>query len=448
MHSNKNIAIVGTGIAGLSAAWLLSQRHQVTVFERASWTGGHSNTVDVVLDGRKTPVDTGFIVYNEKNYPNLVALFDHLGVETQAGDMSFGVSLDRGRLEYSSDVPYGIFGQRRNLIRPAFWSMIRDIKRFYRDAPVDLAKGSLSGLTLGQYLKRENYGPSFARDHLLPMGAAIWSAQAGDMERYPAESFVRFFESHDLLNLYERIEWRTVRGGSRAYVEKLTSSFADRIQQGNPIVRVARQDGGVVLEDGQGQRHAFDHVVMGTHADDALGLLCDPTQDERDVLGAIRYTENRAFLHHDPKLMPKRKSVWASWNYLAETGSAAPRPAEVSYWLNRLQNLPAKQDVFLTLNPNSPPAPEDRVATFDYHHPLFDSAALGAQPELWGLQGEQNTWFCGSYFGYGFHEDALQSGLAVGEALGGVKRPWSLPNPSDRMQMPTSGTEEPLLAAQ
>lgn len=448
MHSKQNIAIIGTGIAGLSAAWLLSQRHQVTVFERAKWTGGHSNTVDVVLDGSSTPVDTGFIVYNEKNYPNLVALFRHFEVETKQGDMSFGVSLDNGRLEYSSDVPRGLFGQPRNLIRPAFWSILRDIRRFYASAPVDLASGALAGLTLGQYLQRENYGPNFARDHLLPMGAAIWSAKAEDMAHYPAESFVRFFQSHDLLNMGERTNWRTVCGGSRAYVEKLTASFAEQIHQDHPIVRVTRKDGGVILEDGQGREHSFDHVVMATHADDSLGLLSDPSQDETDVLGAIRYTENRAYLHHDPALMPNRKSVWASWNYLADTSSGTAGAPEVTYWLNRLQSLAAKQDVFLTLNPETPPADEHLVTTFDYHHPLFDTAALSAQPKLWGLQGEQNTWFCGSYFGYGFHEDALQSGLAVGEALGGLKRPWTLANPSDRMQMPKPNTQESLLAAQ
>jgi len=448
MHNKKNIAIVGTGIAGLSAAWLLAQRHQVTVFERASWTGGHTNTVDVELDGREIPVDTGFIVYNEKNYGNLVALFRHFDVETQTGDMSFGVSLDGGRLEYSSDVPRGLFGQPRNLMRPGFWAILRDIRRFYAQAPVDLANGALAGLTLGQYLQRENYGRDFARDHLLPMGAAIWSARAEDMERYPAESFIRFFESHDLLNLQDRMKWRTVSGGSRSYVEKLTASFSDRIYRNCPVVKVARTGAGVVLEDGQGRRHSFDHVVMATHADDTLDMLSDASLDERNILGAIRYSENRAYLHHDASLMPKRKSVWASWNYLADTRSESARPPEVSYWLNRLQNLPAKQNVFLTLNPATPPEEARRVAEFNYHHPLFDSAALSAQPELWRLQGHRNTWFCGSYFGYGFHEDALQSGLAVGEVLGDVSRPWNLPYPSDRMQLPLAEPEEPLLAAQ
>lgn len=447
-HHSLEIAVIGSGIAGLSAAWMLSRNHKVTVFERAHWTGGHSNTVDVTLDGRKTPVDTGFIVYNEQNYPNLVELFRYFDVTTQPGDMSFAVSLDQGRREYSSDVPNGLFGQRSNLVRPSFWAMIRDVRRFYRDAPHDLAAGMLAGLTLGQYLDREGYSRDFVRDHLLPMGAAIWSAQADDMARYPAESFVRFFESHNLLDLGGRPRWRTVTGGSRAYVEKLTASFAGNIRREQPITRVQRHPRGVTLNDASGIQYRFDHVVIATHANDALGLLADPSADERSLLGAIDYTKNTAYLHHDARLMPKRKSVWASWNYLADSASNTNNAPEVTYWLNRLQGLEAREDVFLTLNPVSPPRPELCVTTFDYEHPLFDSAALSAQPELWSLQGVRNTWFCGSYFGYGFHEDALQAGLAVGESLGGQARPWSLPDPSSRLSLPLPQQAEPLLAAQ
>ena len=447
-HPAFDIAIIGTGIAGLSAAWMLSRNHKVTVFERAHWTGGHSNTVDVTLDGRKTPVDTGFIVYNEQNYPNLVELFRYFDVDTRPGDMSFAVSLDQGRREYSSDFPNGLFGQRSNLVRPSFWAMIRDVRRFYRDAPRDLAAGMLTGLTLGQYLVRKGYSRDFVRDHLLPMGAAIWSAEAEDMAKYPAESFVRFFESHNLLDLGGRPLWRTVTGGSRVYVEKLTASFAEHIHREHPITRVQRHPRGVTLEDASGAQHNFDHVVIATHANDALGLLADPSTDERSLLGAIDYTKNKAYLHHDAGLMPKRKSVWASWNYLADTSTSTKNEPEVSYWLNRLQGLDASEDVFLTLNPVSPPRPEHCVTTFDYEHPLFDTAALSAQPELWSLQGVRNTWFCGSYFGYGFHEDALQAGLAVAEALGGQQRPWLLPDPSSRLTLPVEKQVEPLLAAQ
>lgn len=446
-NKSLNIAVVGTGISGLSAAWLLSRNHTVTVFERAPWTGGHSNTVEVTLDGRPTPVDTGFIVYNEDNYPNLVELFRHFDVETQPGDMSFAVSLDNGRREYSSDVPIGLFGQPSNLLRPSFWSMLRDIHRFYRDAPRDLAAGTLAGLTLGQYLEHGSYSTDFVKDHLLPMGAAIWSAQAEDMAKYPAESFVRFFESHNLMDLRGSPRWRTVTGGSRAYVEKLTMSFRDHIHREHHITGIQRDAQGVTLTDAQGVLRRFDHVVIASHANDALEILSDASPDERGLLGAIDYTRNKAFLHHDAKLMPNRKSVWASWNYVANTATNSDAP-EVSYWLNRLQNLQTRENVFLTLNPVTPPRAESCVTTFDYEHPIFDTAALSAQPELWSLQGVRNTWFCGSYFGYGFHEDALQAGLAVGEALGGEQRPWTLSNPSSRLSMPSLKSDEPLLAAQ
>jgi len=448
MQRALNIGIVGTGIAGLSAAWLLSQRHQVTIFERESWTGGHANTVDVTLDGRLRPVDTGFIVYNENNYPNLVELFRHFDVETQSGDMSFGVSLDQGRLEYSSTIPRGLFGQPGNMFKPSFWAMLRDIARFYRTAPGELAAGNLAGLSLGQYLERAGYSPGFAQNHLLPMGAAIWSAQVEDMANHPAESFVRFFESHKLLDLGSRPPWRIVRGGSRTYVEKLTASFRDRISANRPITRIRRSGNTVTLLDTHGQDHEFDHVVIATHANEALSMLEEPSSDERDILGAIPYIRNQAFLHQDHQLMPKRKSVWSSWNYRSDRTTGTRPAPEVSYWLNQLQRLDTRDDVFLTLNPALPPHPEHQLATFNYDHPLFDAAALGAQPELWSLQGARNTWFCGSYFGYGFHEDALQAGLAVGESLGGTARPWTLSDPSSRLPAPTGNHPETMLAAQ
>jgi len=445
-RASYQIAIVGTGIAGLSAAWLLSRYHSVTVFERAGWSGGHANTRRIVLDGRETPVDTGFIVYNERNYPNLVALFRHLGVETKAGDMSFAVSLDGGRLEYSSDVPRGLFGQPQNIVRPRFWSMIGDLRRFYAAAPADLAAGALTGLTLGQYLDRGSYGREFAEDHLLPMGAAIWSSNAEDMRAYPAEAFVRFFDSHGLLQLRDRPRWRTVAGGSRTYVDRLTAPFAEHIRLDRGVSSITRHPRGVSIVDERGVRTEFDHVVIAGHANEALAMLADPTPDETALLGAIPYTRNRTYLHKDPAQMPRRRNVWASWNYMAISGDRRPGPPRVSYWLNRLQDLDRREDAFITLNPAETPA--NAVARFDYDHPMFDSGALAAQPELWSLQGRNRTWFCGSYFGFGFHEDALQSGLAVAEELGELSRPWSVPEPSGRIHVQPAVVEELVMAAE
>jgi predicted NAD/FAD-binding protein len=428
-----NIAVVGTGIAGLSAAWLLSLRHRVEMFEREGRKGGHANTVDIGPADRRRGVDAGFIVYNETNYPNLVALFDHLDVATERSDMSFSVSLRGGRFEYSSDVPHGLLAQPTNALRPAFWSMLHDLRRFYRTAPGDLRDGRLAGLSLGTYLSQQGYGTAFVRDHLLPMGAAIWSAHAQEMRAFPAEAFVRFFESHGLLELRGRPAWRTVSGGSRNYIGKLTASFADRIRLANPVRRISRSGTRVTLEDAAGVTHLYDHVVIATHADQALAMLHDPSARERTLLGAMRYTRNPAIMHTDPALMPRRRGAWASWNYL--TSDNPGTLPQLSYWMNRLQNLDSERDIFVTLNPHSR-VPTDRVlARFEYDHPLYDTAALAAQKELWSLQGVRNTWFCGSYFGYGFHEDALQAGLAVAETLGGVTRPWRVAEPSGRLHL-------------
>jgi predicted NAD/FAD-binding protein len=428
--SRKRIAVIGTGISGMSAAWLLSQRHDVTVYERDGRLGGHSNTVEVGTADGAVPVDTGFIVYNETTYPNLTALFAHLGVPTHASDMSFAVSLEDGELEYSGSSLNGLFAQRSNVFRPRFWSMLNDLWRFYREAPRDLS--SLDDLSsLEQYLDAGFYGEVFRSDHLLPMAAAIWSASPSLMLQYPAASFIRFHDNHGLLRLRNRPQWRTVVGGSRTYVEALTHRFRDSIRLAHGVAAIRRLQDGVEVRDCSGHADHFDDVVIATHADQALALLDAPTADQRSLLGSFRYSRNRAVLHGDPVLMPQRKAAWASWNYIG--GRATTENPTVTYWMNTLQRLPTAQNLFVTLNPQVEPG--QTLHEEHYDHPIFDAAAMGAQRRLWSLQGRDRLWFCGSYFGAGFHEDGLQSGLAMAETLGGVKRPWSVENESGRIYL-------------
>ena len=427
-----NIAVIGTGISGMGAAWLLSRRHRVTVYEMADRIGGHSNTVLIDAARGPIPVDTGFIAYNERAYPNLTALFAHLDVPTKVSDMSFAVSLDEGRLEYNGTDIKGLFAQRRNLLSMRFWSMLRDLLRFYRSAPAHA--GQLGLTSLGEYLEREGYGRAFMDDHLLPMAAAIWSAPAKTLLDYPAEAFIRFCDNHCLLEIGTRPLWRTVEGGSQVYVDRLTARYADRIRLGRGARQVTRGVGGPTVEDISGHVEAFDHVVIATHADQALALLADPDARERSLLARFRYSENLAVMHRDDSLMPKRRNVWSSWNYLGQrqSGTEASELC-VTYWMNLLQGLPKDDNLFITLNPPRGPRPGTEVRREVYHHPMFDHASLAAQGQLWSLQGVRDTWFCGAYFGAGFHEDGLQAGLAVAEQLGGVRRPWTVAAESGRI---------------
>ncbi len=420
----------------MSAAWLLSARHRVTVYEAAPRLGGHSNTVDAPGIQGLVPVDTGFIVYNEPSYPNLTALFRLLEVPTQASDMSFAVSMDGGALEYAGTDLFGLFAQKRNLLRPRFWSMLVDLRRFYRQASAD--NGRLGeDVTLGAYLDAGGYGRSFQEDHLLPMAAAIWSTPAGRVRDYPVGAFIRFCANHGLLQFTGRPVWRTVTGGSRAYVQRLTARYADRIRLGTEVAVVRRTGQGVEVRDRQGGLEHFDQVVIAAHADQALAMLDQPTPEETSLLGAFAYTKNLAVLHGDAALMPTRRAVWASWNYLARSvhrrgADAAALPC-VTYWMNRLQAIPQTTPLYLTLNPPVSPDPAKILRREIYEHPVFDAAAIAAQQRLWSLQGVRDVWFCGAYFGAGFHEDGLQAGLAVAEALGGVRRPWSVASESGRI---------------
>jgi len=436
--NSRKIAVIGGGISGLSCAWLLGQRHAVTIFEQNGYAGGHSNTVEV--DGPDGPVavDTGFIVYNEVNYPNLVALFDHLSVPTADSDMSFAVSIAEGALEYAGTDLNGLFAQRRNIVRPRFWRMIADILRFYREAPALLGDTASESVTLGEYLDANRYSAAFVEDHLLPMAAAIWSAPVDEMRRHPAQAFVRFCASHGLLKVNDRPQWRTVQGGSREYVHRLLAGFDHEMRLADPVVAIERPGTGAIVRTRSGRAERFDAVVMATHADQALALLTDADAGERDVLGAFPYQENVAVLHSDPTLMPRRRSVWSSWNFLKSSNPGAQDTVCVSYWMNRLQPLDTDMPLFVTLNPDRPIGEDAIHRTFQYHHPVFDHRSPAAQQSIWSLQGQRNTWFCGSYCGAGFHEDGLQSGLAVAEMLGGVRRPWTVVGESDRIALPAA----------
>lgn len=423
-----SIAVIGSGISGLSAAWLLGQRHAVTVFEAAAQPGGHSHTIDVAGH----PVDTGFIVYNEATYPNLSALFAHLGVATRATDMGFAVSLDRGRLEYAGGDLGGLFAQRRNLASPRFWRMLADLVRFYKRAPRDLP--AMGDIALGSYLERLGVGAAFRDDHLYPMAAAIWSTPARQIPDMPAAAFVRFCENHGLLNLGARPVWRTVEGGSRRYVAALCAGLSTPVRTACPVHEVRRTPRGCEVVTDHGVER-FDALVIATHGDQALALLADADAHERAVLGGFAYRRNQAVVHSDPALMPRRRRVWSAWNYASDAGAGDPA-LSVTYWMNRLQTwLPDDLPVFVTLNPPHDPDPARVHARIAWEHPVFDRAADAAQARVWGLQGRRQTWFCGAHFGAGFHEDGLQAGLAVAEALGGVRRPWQLADESARIRI-------------
>jgi len=441
---SQKIAIIGTGISGLSAAYLLSKDYNIKLYEK-SHTGGHSHSVNVGDTDHPIFIDMGFIVFNEACYPNLVALFNHLHIDHDLADMSFGVSMNEGELEYSS---LNLFAQKRNLLRPRFLTLLSDIMRFYKCAPIDSEAVTTGDYRLGDYLTDQNYSQTFIEDHLLPQAAAIWSTSALLIMDYPLKAFIAFFKNHGLLELdvKKRIPWRSVRGGAQAYLSALTQGFKDKISS-KGAVRVNRTSNSVIITDSEGHEETFDQVIMACHADEAHALLQDKDEAENTILSSFRYTMNDVVLHTDDQLMPKRRSAWSSWNYIGRSGQD-DKMLCVTYWMNRLQTLDTKKDYFVTLNPITPIAPSKIIKQIEFHHPLFNAASLRAQNELHRLQGQRNTWFCGAYFGSGFHEDGLQSGLAVAEALSGLKRPWSFDQAQARISYRSdlSPTSEALAA--
>jgi predicted NAD/FAD-binding protein len=422
MNPKQRIAVVGAGISGLASAWLLSQRYDVTLFEAGNYLGGHTNTVDVTLDGKTHPVDTGFLVFNERTYPNLIALFERLGVDSVETEMTFAVSLENPDLEWAGASLGTVFGQKRNLVRRQFWSMLSDILRFNRESVGWLASHPDNSRTLRDFLQAGRYSAAFADWYLLPMAAAIWSCPTGQMLDTPLATFVRFCQNHGLLQIFDRPAWRTVRGGGREYVRKLAAGLTD-VRLACPVHAVARENGGLRVTHSGGSEH-FDQVVMACHSDQSLAILGFTASDEqRALLAAIRYQPNRAILHSDRALLPRDEKLWSAWNYFAGRGEPGHQPVGVSYLINKLQPLPFSTPVVVTLNPAREPDPSKVIAAFDYAHPIFDGPAIAAQQRLAEAQGQNGIWLAGAWGSYGFHEDGLKSALRVANGLG-VAAPW------------------------
>jgi predicted NAD/FAD-binding protein len=412
------VAIIGGGISGLGAAYALKDRADVTVFEQDDRLGGHANTVTIDYDGAPVDVDTGFIVYNSRNYPNLVGLLDALDVDSIQTDMSFAFACQN--LQWSSNFPQGVFAQKRNLFNLKFMRMLSDIHRFNQVAIEDLHAGRLGDLTLGGYLRLRGFGEAFETNYLLPMGAAIWSTSPHGIQEAPAESFIRFFANHSLLQMVQP-KWRTVKGGSKVYVDKIADELGERVCVSRGVKSVRRTLDGVEVTDVHGRVEQFDQVVMTCHSDQAKRMLADADREEALFLGAIRYAPNKAYLHRDASLMPSRKAAWGSWNY--SIGPSDEDLGGVTYWMNGLQAIDHNKPLFVSLNPSVEPDRALTFGVFDYDHPQFDSASLAAQRQFHRVQGRRGVWFAGAWLGYGFHEDGLTSGLRVALALGG-EVPW------------------------
>jgi predicted NAD/FAD-binding protein len=415
----QRIAVVGGGAAGLTAAWLLHRRHDVTLFERASRPGGHVRTITVAA-GRDagTRVDAGFIVFNDRNYPQFTRLLEALEVPWRWSDMSFSYACDETGLEYAGTGLDGLFAQRRNLLSPSYWSLLRGIMRFCRVGRERIGSSELSELTLGQFLTGSGVPERVIRDYVLPMGSAIWSGTREDIRAVPAEMFLRFFDNHGLMRLADRPRWKTVVGGSRSYVDRLLERFSGTVVCGAAIASIRRHDDRVEVRARGADSMRFDQVVIAAHADEALTMLADPSPTERELLGAWRYSHNRTLVHTDRSVMPRRQRAWASWNYRRARNRDDEAPVAVTYYMNRLQGLETEHDFFVTLNPTGPVDDRSIVAEIDFTHPVYDFPAVRTQARLAELNGGRRTWFCGAYHGNGFHEDAVRSGAAVAAAFG------------------------------
>jgi predicted NAD/FAD-binding protein len=409
------IAVVGTGIAGMVAAYLLSDEHELVVFESEDYVGGHTHTIDVVLNGQTYAVDTGFIVFNEKTYPNFIQLMKRLGIAWQLSNMSFSVQCKKTGLEFSPSSLNSLFIQRKNLLRPSFYRMIFDIFKFRRESEALLNTDDYS-LTLEKFLTAKNFSRRFIEHFIMPMGEAIWSADPVKFNEFPALYFAQFFKNHGFLNVRHQPQWLVIKGGSKQYVAPLTRRFADRIRINCPVKSIRRHSDYVSVQAANAEPERFDQVVIATHSDQALAMLDDPTETEKDILGAIPYQDNYTVLHSDESVLPRKKAAWASWNYhipQAEMGRVA-----LTYDMNILQSLDAPVEYCVTLNLPDTVDPAKKIKEMHYHHPVYNPKSLAARRRHEEINGVKRTYFCGAYWGYGFHEDGVNSALVVGKHFG------------------------------
>lgn len=417
------IAIIGSGISGNGVAYLLHQHHDITIYEKNDYIGGHSRTINVQTLEGDVPVDTGFIVFNERNYPHLTALFKHLNVPVTKSDMSFGVSINNGWLEYGTyNKIAGLFAQKQNLIRPKYWKFLIDVLKFNKDARKYLENETT--LTLGQLLDEMKLGTWFREYYLLAMGAAIWSTPTTKMLDFPALTFLQFFDNHGLLTINDHPQWHTVTGGSKEYVQRITAPFADKIKVYCAVTKVTRETEGIRVNDLQGGSEIYDKVIFACHSDQIMTLLSNPTEQEKEIIGAVKYQPNEMILHTDTSFMQKRKKAWSSWAYLSEDIKDTSPNVSLSYWMNNLQPLKTNTPIIVTLNPGREPDPNLIQDRYSFEHPVFDSSAIQAQKDLEDIQGKDGIYYCGAWLRYGFHEDGLLSAVNVAKHFG-VVPPWN-----------------------
>ncbi len=413
-------AIIGSGISGLGIAYLLNEAgHDITIFEKNDYIGGHSRTVNIKTEGKDIGVDTGFIVFNYKNYPHLSKLFEHIGVDIAESNMSFGVSISDNWLEYGTQELSNIIAQKRNLLRPKFWKMLKDIMYFNKNAK----KYIESEKSLGEALDEMKMGEWFRKYYLLAMGGAIWSTPSNGMNDFPAKTFIRFFDNHGLLSVNDQPQWHTVIGGSKKYVAKITEKFIKKIKLNCGAESIKREGGKVTLTDSNGKVHKFDQVVFACHSNQALEILKDASIEEKSIIGAFDYQPNKMILHKDDSFMPKNKNCWSSWIYLSDDKEDESNNVSLTYWMNNLQPLDTQEPILVTLNPSKRPAEDKIFDEYIFEHPVFNKKAIDCQSRISEIQGVNNTWFCGAYLRYGFHEDGLLSAVNVAKKMG-LEIPW------------------------